>query len=408
RRPRRTAAGRRATTACRTRAARSRRTAPPRRRRRRASRLRARRSSPRDIVAPMHTHLHRRIACAVASAALSLSACGDGKTTAGGGPSPAAPGQPGVPGQVGGATGGGAASPEVALAAAPRVDLLANRYRFHLHRDGLVIPFASEGLRKYTQEYAQPWGEVVELYGAPGRVLERSGSALRVPWRAEGEATARLWVHGLAAGQRVELVINGKRAGVAPAPASWTELVLPVAAGLLREGENELRVHVAKAGRAGGARSHALFHSLELVPGAAEASGQRPPLTPVAHVDHGGARDALTGPRLVLYQEIPPSAWLVASVGGAAGARFRVTARPAGGAEATTLLEAEASPGAWRQVRASLAPLSDQLVELELLVEGGEGAWAEPAIALEEARVAEAPPTYRNVVLVVVDALRSD
>jgi hypothetical protein len=46
------------------------------------------------------------------------------------------------------------------LNANPRMDLVANRYLWHLDHHGLVIPVASEGLRKYVQTYKSPWGDV--------------------------------------------------------------------------------------------------------------------------------------------------------------------------------------------------------------------------------------------------------
>src|SRR5687768_13018427 len=50
------------------------------------------------------------------------------------------------------------APPPPALAEAPRIDLLANQVRWHLHGDqGLVVQVGSEALRKYVLDYQDPW-----------------------------------------------------------------------------------------------------------------------------------------------------------------------------------------------------------------------------------------------------------
>jgi len=36
------------------------------------------------------------------------------------------------------------------------MNLVASRALWHLYGEGLVIPFANEGLRKYSQEYTSP------------------------------------------------------------------------------------------------------------------------------------------------------------------------------------------------------------------------------------------------------------
>jgi arylsulfatase A-like enzyme len=295
--------------------------------------------------------------------------------------------------------------PEVMLADTPRIDLLHNRHRFHLHVDGLLVPLAAEGLRKYSQEYRRPWKGLAEVDGRPGRVLGERSAVLRVPFEGDGEATVRLWLHGLVAGQRVQVDVNGRRAGVVSAGAAWAEHTIAVPAGLLRRGENELRLHVGKQGRAGAEKSWALHHALELVGGAAGPSGRWPGLDAVATASFGGeARPSLGGfPRLELLLEIPETAWLEVHLGG--GGRHRIAARTSDGTR-RTLLDAAAADG-WSRRRVSLAALAGQLVALELSAEGG-GVFGAPVIALEEAPIRARPAPVPNVILLVVDALRSD
>ena len=55
--------------------------------------------------------------------------------------------------------------------------------------------------------------------------------------------------------------------------------------------------------------------------------------------------------------------------------------------------------------------MADRLVELTLSIEGpgaGEAAWGAPRIALEKANSRKAPKAYRNAILLVIDAMRSD
>jgi arylsulfatase A-like enzyme len=342
-------------------------------------------------------------------AALPL-ACGDGQSPRAAGssssPSAAQKAQPGA-GDPGQASPAPDEAPAVELAEAPRIDLLHNRYRFHLYLDGLLVPFAAEGFRKYTQEYRRPWKRIVDHDGRPGRVLDQRSAVLRIPWHQAGAATVRLWLHGLAGGQRVQVDVNGKRAGIVSAGAEWAEHTVSIPDGLLREGENEIRLFATAAGTAGGQRSFGLYHALEIVPGDAGPSGRWPPLSPAAAASAGGAeRQALTGfPRVEIYLEVPERAWLDLSLGADGEASFRVSARAAG-APARPLLEAKVS-GGWKRHTVSLADLGGELVALELAVEG-DGAFGEPAIALEAAPVRERPPAYENLMLVVVDALRSD
>ena len=303
-----------------------------------------------------------------------------------------------------------AAKPELELAGSPRVDLLTNRYRWHLYRDGLIIPFAAEGFRKYTQEYRRPFGPVVEHDGRRGRVLERRVATLRVPWEHDGAATARLWAHGLSSGQRFQININGRVTEILSAGGKdWEQLVFEIDEGILKPGENEISLHTRTSGRAGGQKSWGLLHALELVDGTVEAAASAPPLTPVVTREIGGtSHQALGGvPRMVMYVEIPETAWLRADLGAAdEGAAFTARARTFDG-DPQVLLERSGAAGAWRREHVDLSALAGRLVALELETTG-EGAWGQPRIALQAAPVRPDPEPIANVILLVVDALRSD
>src|SRR5512133_1823077 len=92
----------------------------------------------------------------------------------------------------------------------PTMDLLASRALWHLYRDGLLIPFASEGFRKYSQEYSNPWRGAVTLDDREGRTLSGTAALLRFPWEVEtGPATITVRVHGASAGKKLSVRLNG-------------------------------------------------------------------------------------------------------------------------------------------------------------------------------------------------------
>ncbi len=360
---------------------------------------------------------------ALATALCSLSCNGSppasqGKTGQRNAPSPAAPSAapnaetPAAVGTGAESSGEPGAAPRVALDAEPRIDLLYNRFFFHLVDEGLLIPIASEGLRKYTQEYIKPWGEVVTVDGRPGRVLERDRATLRVPWDGDGQAFVRARMNGVASGQSLIVEINGKRAGVAKVDDGWQIVTVPVKAGLLHAGENSMLVRATKRGTAAGKRTYGLFHSLEIVSGDATETERFPALSPAKRVEAGGSeRAALAGFRKLFdFVEIPPQAWLEVQTGAVQGTpHFLITATTVDG-KTRTLVDATADEPGWTPHLVSLAELANRLVRLELSIEGDpdSGAWGEPSIRLAAAPERERPAPYQNAILLVVDAMRAD
>jgi choline-sulfatase len=287
------------------------------------------------------------------------------------------------------------------------IDLLRNRHLWHLHRRGLVIPFATEAFRKYTQEYNNPWGPVSPVEGRAGRVLQARGATLRFPWNEPtGEATVSLRVRGASAGQRLSIVLNGRAVKNTGLAAGWQTVVARVPAGVLTMGENTAVLATARPG--------ALFHAGEIAPGASEtpADDDWVVSAPVGTFKAGGAaKPALFGyRRLVMHIEVPPSARLDLATGtGAASARFRVAIAPAAGKRAI-LLEATQNAATWTPRSLSLEPFARKLVALELEVEGdpADAAWGTPRVVVPRGSERPRRPPVRNVILWVADALRSD
>ncbi len=261
------------------------------------------------------------------------------------------------------------------LALEPRLDLDANRVRWHVWDRGLVIPIASAGLGPYDLAYKSPWGPVTEVAGAPARTLKGKG-VLDLPW-IEGSGPAHLRVRARGPG-KVSATIDRARLGSATLVAGWSEVELAVPAGVLTASEHRLTVEGGK-GVAWGEVELALDDAVGCPAGATD--GWR---------------------RVSLYGELPATAHLVAHPTGAPRVRVVITD------ETGARTEVYAGPSAALPAALPLPATGDRVVRLDLEAEGGCASWAGSTIA-----VAAAPPRARlapvdNVVLVVVDTLRAD
>ncbi len=290
--------------------------------------------------------------------------------------------------------------------AAPDIDLLLNRHLLHVHGQGLAIVFGGEGFRKYSQEYSSPWGAPNSKDGMMGRPLNGRAAILNIPVESQGPHTLRLRAHGLITGQKISVHINGKNIKNTDLPASFDALLLPLDAGVLKPGENELRFTLSK--KVGS--SYAVFASLEVLPGTVADAGAPLPVSPVAKLSAGGkAMDALTGfSQFHMLVEIPPRAQLQIQTGVAAGsAEFSVTAVEPGG-KTTSLLQAKQETG-WVPRALPLEALAGKLVRLQLAMQGDAktAGWGEPRITVAAPSLAR-PAPYKNAILIVVDALRQD
>jgi arylsulfatase A-like enzyme len=277
-----------------------------------------------------------------------------------------------------------------------------------------VVPLASEGLRKYSQDTRQPWRRSALLGDHRGRVLAGKRTALRLPWfDGEPPATLRLRAYGMAHHQRLALQLNGRRLAPLRLSRGWQVVDLPLAGTGTRAGENELVLFGGQGVPAGAERVFAALHSLELLPrGARVPREDWPALSPVRRVTLGGeSREALTGfPGLVISLEIPRGGALELETGvGEAPRRFVVTARTLRGGEPRTLLDVRRSRAGWRPHRVDLTPLAGELVQLELVLPGGAtgAAWSRPRITLPEA-ASRPRRRFDNAILFISDATRAD
>jgi arylsulfatase A-like enzyme len=288
----------------------------------------------------------------------------------------------------------------------PKMDLIASQTLWHVYRPGLVISFAGEGFRKYSQEYSNPWKATSTVEDQTGRVLGGTAAVLRFPWTGDtSEATVVVRVHGSSCGKKLSLRMNGKPIKNTNLENGWQQVTAAVPTGLLAKGENSLAV---AAGKKGG-----LFHSIEIVPGKAAQAPDWPAPSPVAQVTIAGKSTAsLTGfARLMMPLEVPQQGWLVVRTAATSGpVRFQISAAEEG-QPSKKLLDEKQDAGSVRERQVSLAGFGGRLVALEFAVVEGrpvDAAWLAPQILLPLAKVAERPKPARNVIVLVADALRAD
>ena len=287
--------------------------------------------------------------------------------------------------------------------AGPSLDLVSSNALLHLYQRGLVVPFASEGFRKYSQEYTNPWKGTSKIEDRIGRVLVSTAATLRFPWREEaGEATVLVRVHGDSAGKKLSVRLNGKPVKNAILDGGWQVLAIPIGAGVLLKGENTLALGTGKKG--------ALFHSIEIAVGKlVEPAAAWPAASPVTTVSTGGkAQPALAGfSRLMIPVEIPQDGWLV--LGTLGTAHFQVGVATDSGA-AKLLLDEKQTVQLVPERRLSLAEFAGKLVALELVIRDGAAgaAWIAPRILLPKVAVAPKTRPAHNTILLVADALRAD
>lgn len=262
------------------------------------------------------------------------------------------------------------------LAPAPRLDLDANRARWHVADRGLVIPLGDEGLRKYDLAYRSPWRDAVTVDGRRARAA-RGKATLTFPWLDDdGPATVVVRGRGPA---RIALALDGRKLGEATLGAGWGSGEVAVPAGALTPGEHELTVDARGA----------LLGGLELVPA---ARAELPPC------DDGWRR-------VSLHAELPAAAHLVARP--VATGPVRIALTPEDG----PTQELYAGPAAGLPPALALPEVGERVVRLDLEAPGC-ARWdgvqlAVPADA-PAARPAARPAPVDNVVLVVIDTLRAD
>jgi hypothetical protein len=164
---------------------------------------------------------------------------------------------------------------------------------------------------------------VSKLQDRAGRLLGSTASSLRFPWDGEtGTATVVVRING-AVGQRLSLRLNGRPLKTAALASGWQTVPVSVPAGVLRVGDNDLGIAVARKG--------VLVHSLEVLAGPApEPESAWPVSSPVIAANLAGQeRPALAGfRRYVILLEVPRQSFLVLETAATqTPAHLRISAR---------------------------------------------------------------------------------
>ena len=264
------------------------------------------------------------------------------------------------------------AGPPPTLAATPRLDLAANRARWHVYDRGLVLTVADEGLRKYDQSYRSPWS-AVRGDGAGAYRTARGPATLTFPWTAgdgAGPVTAIVRGDNLA---RARLRLDGRPLPAPVVDGDRATVTVPTG---LAPGEHTLTVE----GR------DVRWRSIEL-----------------ATSDGPACAEAGTWRQVALYAELP------------AGAHLAGTPAVPGEVVVRTVDEGGAARELYRGPAAGLAtprPVlveADHVVRLELAAVDGCARWDDLALGvIAPPPPAAAPPPPRHLILMVVDTLRAD
>lgn len=296
------------------------------------------------------------------------------------------------------------------LNANPRMDLVANRYLWHLDQHGLVIPVASEGLRKYVQTYKSPWGDVHHSESRIGRVLNSRTAELQFPWvsSVQGqESTVRIHVRGAGGRQRLSLRVNGAAVGARDLSPTWQVLTFKLKPDALHMGENRIRIDVSKPSSQ---YRYGLFHSIAIGTNATTSEDGFPPLSPVSKTHP----TALSGfDKMTLYLEVAANAFMRFSTKtGGTPARFQIKIEPEGRPEKVVFNHVQ-NTSDWQEHTVQLDAYRDVLVRLTLEISEGDPArslWGTPEISVPQPPAEERVSlgTLPNAILFVGDALRAD
>jgi hypothetical protein len=143
--------------------------------------------------------------------------------------------------------------PTPSLLPTPRIDLSSDLSRFHVHDRGLLVPIATESLRKYDLEYRSAWGAVRDTDGHHGRALRAARATLTIL----SDGPAQILVRARGKGS-LSLSAGRTKLGRAKLDGTWQELTFDAPA--LPAGNLALTLEAPKG---------TLVHSIELAAPAA-------------------------------------------------------------------------------------------------------------------------------------------
>jgi len=305
------------------------------------------------------------------------------------------------------------------------MDLLANRMHASFYRDGrLVVDAGSVDFLKYVDGgWKTSWYLDQKDHGHPVAMVAGLSGFLSLPVDDAGEGPAAgaailsLWLRGLVPQQKVSVFLGEKSVGTFEVDgAALSRLDVPLAAGLLKAGENKVRLTFkAAAPLPGGRKSAAALAGLSLG-AAAWPSPQEPAGFGPQEVELGGkkkvaltAKDS-TSSRISFFVQVPTGATLVVSHGARAGAAAHASIQVASDRGPSKKLFDAPATAAWTSSEVSLAAFAGEAVRIDLLGRGGELAWADPVLMVKAPPAPSIPqkPAFDHIFIWMVDTLRAD
>jgi len=364
------------------------------------------------------------LVCLVAiSASLGAVACGDDDADDPGGthepgadpgtdPGTDSPG--GEPGQRAESDPDSAAARRELEGARVHLDLLALAHLADVNHHGLYMDFGSPARMHYTM--GRWHGGFLRDVTAGQRDFTRIGTDARAWFNVDEASALTLRFRGRPIGSNAIVVyLNGQRAGQIDFEAGSAQNVdVPIAANLVRAGENALMLRSSGTRTVQGEEVAAEIDSIWVLPSEVPSGELTAPRYSTLIQDHevgGESRRSvvLNGPASIRwYAEVPENGRFALGFGaeGEGERTIRVSATAEAGV--TSVLHEGAVSGAWQDRVLDLSSLAGEVIQLEVAIEG-EGAVgiSGPAVIVPLPAAPLAEAEARSVVVLLVDTLRA-
>ena len=290
-----------------------------------------------------------------------------------------------------------------------------NRVHAHLDQGGLVLDAGSPGFVRYLRgNFGQSWAVDRKLDGQRTTLVSGRQGVLHLPLSSRQASATRVEIRmkGLAPRQRVTLFLNKKKLGDIEVQGSWHTGSREIPSGLLKAGENRLRLTFRKSVKTLGTRTSAALRWIRLaLPGASELPESGPELA----LARGDALRIPSNGGLAFYLMPPKGSSLMLAASpepGSTGCVLKIVSQQEG-KPPTTLARREVTARGSR-LDVALAVRGGLPLRLELLETGGpacrglllDGARLEAPGSAGGGEVPKARP--KQVIFWMIDALRAD
>jgi arylsulfatase A-like enzyme len=292
-------------------------------------------------------------------------------------------------------------------------DLTSAPERAELREDGaLVIDFGERAGAKYSYGgWLSGTGRNQRIEGSSTLLVPEKVARLALPAEGTGAALLAMRVRGFTAGP-LTVYVNGSVAADAKLTGKGFQVLsVPVRAGMLHAGDNQLQLRVGKTRAALGLPETGLaLDWMRLLPASATAVDRAPPsLAQLRDDDAQASRLRVpAGYALGFGLEVPKAGALRLRARGEGSAQLGVWAvrddKPA-------LMLAETPAGAKAApLDVDLSQIGGEFARLELRARGGDVVLEQAVVVRGDAAAAaaQAKKPIRNVILMLIDTLRAD